>query len=88
MTLLELLVNELDEWPKLSKYYAQDSGGSVYPWLFKPVFNAESKKWVPEVSGMVLDFSAKSYYEEPRCVDYSSAIITRAQWEKAKNESN
>lgn len=74
MTLLELLVKELDKWPDGTHCIAQDHDQWVMGFLSEPHYICGS--WAAHFSDFVYHFPLSS--------DHSTAIITREQWEAAK----
>lgn len=74
MTLLELLVKELDEWPEETHCIAQDHDCWAQGFKSEPHYICGS--WAAHFS----DFSDVL----PLASDQKTAIITRVQWEAAK----
>lgn len=81
MTLLELLAIGLDKWPE-GEYpneiaiLMQDTNGDVYRYSFEMaggVWSSDSN-------------SVRVLWLEELATDHTTAIITKEQWEAAKNE--
>jgi hypothetical protein len=86
MKLLDVLARGLVEWPEGYEYIAQDGeklDGQIAAYNYKPEFSKE--EWsVPDKTGC--------YYMYPEIevaqssTDYKTAIITRAQWQQARDK--
>lgn len=81
MKLVEILAQEMEEWPETTHCYTQDSTGIVYPWREAPSFGR--KLWLDGD----LDLSETALiYHANLASDYRTAIVTKGMWLDEKNK--
>lgn len=97
MKLIDLLLEELGEWPKGCHVMTQDRSGCVYYWRKTPTFIADEDSWEFTGRGGTVDalLEGTNYYiqddkgnalEFEACTDYHIAIINQNMYEAAMKE--
>lgn len=75
MKLVEILAQELEEWPDAAYCLTQDPNGRVYPWTQEPSFFV-----VEWVLGGVNPLIGSYEYSSNLASDYRTAIVTKDMW--------
>src|SRR5690554_2679990 len=89
MKLVEILAQEVEEWPETTYWYAQDEDGMTFPWVKKPHFcgdeweyRGEDKEYIDYID---LNQEAQAY-DFDLASDYDTAIVTKGMWLAEKNK--
>lgn len=81
MKLVEILAQEMEEWPETTYCYTQDSNGNAYPWREAPTFSGKS--WL----GGDVDMSDTAFlFSVELASDYRTAIVDKGMWLGEKNK--